>query len=123
MNYITRIFFIACLIFIGLTGLPINSSAQTSELTKEQKADLKNTQRLQKAKIDLGKSLEKLLKEQGKLEKMRTKFERDNKAGRLSPNDVEKITKKIESKEKAIEKLEETIANLEAFIKENEDGL
>jgi Ni/Co efflux regulator RcnB len=122
MKHLKKLILVSCLALIGVTAAPLSSSAQSTEMTKEQKAELKATQQLQKAKIDLGKKLEKLIKEKAKLEKMRTKFERDNAAGRLSPNDVEKTTKKINGRVKSIERLEKDIEKLETYIKENEDG-
>lgn len=123
MDNYKKIMLFFSLVILGLVGMPSESFAQKGEMTKEQKEALKNTQKLQKAKIDLGKSLEKLLKEQAKLEKMKIKFERDNNAGRLSPNDIDKINKKIDDKERSILKLEDTIEELEDFIRENEDGI
>jgi hypothetical protein len=71
----------------------------------------------------LGKKLEKLQKEEAKLVKTQTKFEKDNAAGKLSPNDVEKITKKISKQKKSIEGLKKDIEKLEKYIRENEDGI
>jgi uncharacterized protein YlxW (UPF0749 family) len=112
------------ILLIGIMFNPIHGSAQEVkvEMSKAEKKAIKQDNKLQDAKIKLGKTLEKLQKEKEKLAKTRIKFEKDNAAGKLSPNDVEKITKKIEKQRKSIEKLESDIEKLELFIKESEDG-
>ena len=119
MNTIKKTLLLSLIAVFGLITIPNLASAQTSEMSKEEKKEIKSAEKLVKAKIDLGKKLEKLQKEEAKLVKTQTKFEKDNAAGKLSPNDVEKITKQ----KKSIEGLKKDIEKLEKYIRENEDGI
>lgn len=50
---------------------------------------------------------------------MRADFDKKNAAGKFSPNDVEKITKKIGKQTKSIEKIEKEMSKLEEYIRKN----
>lgn len=95
-----------------------NSTFAQSESTST-KNELKEEQKIQKAKVKLEKSKLKLSKTKDKYNSRLSKFERDNSAGRLSPNDISKITKKLEKQRKAIENLQKQIVKLESFLKES----
>jgi hypothetical protein len=116
---------IGIVLLAGIITNPMQGIAQEVkvEMSKAEKKAIKEDKKLQNAKIKLGKNIEKLQKAQAKLTKTRVKFEKDNATGKLSPNDIEKITKKIDKQRKSVEKLESDIDKLEEFIKEKEDGM
>ena len=81
--------------------------------------DAKTQEKVEKSKEKLLKLNEDRQKAIEKLEKTRADFDKKNAAGKLSPNDVAKITKKMGKQSKSIEKIEKKIAKEEEFIKEN----
>jgi peptidoglycan hydrolase CwlO-like protein len=106
--------------FILLGGLiylsPSEVIAQTVSTTE---VDAKTQEKIQKSKEKLIKYNEDHQKGVDKLKKMRADFDKKNAAGKLSPNDVEKITKKIGKQTKSIEKIEKEISKLEEYIRKN----
>lgn len=81
--------------------------------------DAKTQEKVEQAKKKLEKYNQDHVKEVEKRQKLRVSFEKKNSSGKLSPNDVEKMTKKMDKQAKSIEKLEKKISKLEKFIKEN----
>ncbi len=71
------------------------------------------------AKVKIEKYKAALEKAVAKRQDLRENFEKKNSAGKLSPNDIEKITKRIEQHAESIEKLKKKMAKLEKYIEEN----
>ena len=94
------------------------SEVQAQEVSSTE-VDDKTQAKVEKSKEQLEKYQSKRQKEIEKHDKVRAKFDSDNAAGKLSPNDADKITKKLDKQTKSIEKLEKKIAKLEEFIEEN----
>lgn len=107
-------------VFALLGGLiylsPSDLMAQT---VNNSEVSLKTQAKIQKAKEKLAKNQASHQKAVEKLQKMRADYDKKNGAGKLSPNDIEKITKKLNKQSKAIEKLEKKRSKLEAFIAKN----
>jgi Cu/Ag efflux pump CusA len=125
INQMKKWILVGIVLLAGIITNPIQGIAQEVkvEMSKAEKKAIKQDKKLQDAKVKLGKNIEKLQKFEVKLTKTQVKFEKDNAAEKLSPSDVEKITKKIGKQRKSIEKLENDIEKLEKFIEENEDGI
>jgi septal ring factor EnvC (AmiA/AmiB activator) len=106
--------------FVLLTGLiylsPSEVMAQTVSTVQ---VDAKTQAKLEKAKEKLAKNKADHSKAVEKLSKMRADYDKKHSAGKLSPNDVEKITKKLGKQSKKIEKLEKSRSKLEEFIRKN----
>lgn len=81
--------------------------------------DAKTQIKIEQSKEKIQKYNEQRRKAVEKLDNMRADFDKKNLAGRLSPNDVEKIMKKINKQSKTINKLEKKIAKEEKFISRN----
>lgn len=107
-------------VFILLGGLlylsPSEVMAQEVSITN---VDAKTQEKVEKAKVKLEKYQENHKKALEKRQDLRENFEKKNSAGKLSPNDIEKITKKIDKHSKSIEKLEKKMGKLEEYIREN----
>ncbi|MEB2786693.1 hypothetical protein [Algoriphagus persicinus] len=81
--------------------------------------DAKTQEKVIKVKVKLIKYKEDHRKALEKRQDLREDFEKKNSAGKLSPNDIEKVTKKIDRHSRLIEKPEKKMRKLEEFIKEN----
>jgi len=97
-------------VFILLGGLtyltPMESMAQEVVATS---VDAKTLEKIEKSKEKIEKYTEQHTRAVEKLTKVRVDFDKKNAAGKLSPNDVEKATKKMGKQSKSIEKLEKKI--------------
>ena len=82
-------------------------------------SDSKTQEKVEKSKAKLEKYKEQHTKAVEKRLDLRTSFEKKNSAGKLSPNDIGKITKKIDKQSKSIGKLEKKMKKLEDYIKKN----
>ncbi|WP_192346562.1 hypothetical protein [Algoriphagus sp. Y33] len=91
------------------TAQEVSSAAVDAKVQEKVK---KSIAQLEKYKGQHEKAVEKRID-------LRTDFEKKNSAGKLSPNDVAKITKKIDKHSKSIEKLEKKMKKLEVYISEN----
>ena len=109
--------FFALILLGGLIYLsPSEVMAQTVSTTQ---VDAKLQGKLDKANEKLTKNKVAHEKAVNKLNKMRADYDKKHGAGKLSPNDVEKITKKLTKQSKSIDKLEKKRSKLEAFIAKN----
>tara|TARA_R110002020_G_scaffold264523_2_gene479292 strand:+ start:599 stop:946 length:348 start_codon:yes stop_codon:yes gene_type:complete len=106
--------------FILLGGLIYLSPPEImAQEVSTSSTNVKIQQKIEKSKENLEKLNEKHQKAIQKLEKTRADFDKKNGAGKLSPNDVAKITKKLSKQTKSIEKIEKKIAKEEKFLREN----
>ncbi|PZX51815.1 hypothetical protein LV84_03573 [Algoriphagus ratkowskyi] len=106
-----------CILLGGLIYLsPAEVIAQSVSTST---VDSKTQEKLEKSKIQLEKYTESHRKAVEKLAKTREDYDKKNGAGKLSPNDVEKITKKLGKQSKSIEKLDKKIRKLEEYIRKN----
>lgn len=107
-------------ILVALIFTTAGNSTFAQTESASTKKELKEEQKIQKAKISLIKSKEKLEKLQASHVKKRQTFEKKNSQGKLSPNDVTKHSKALDNVGRQIEKEKKNIEKLEAFIRENE---
>ncbi len=108
------------LLFTLLVGLIYISPSELSAQTVITSGiDAKTQEKIEKAQVKIEKYKADHEKAVAKRQDLRENFEKKNSAGKLSPNDIEKITKKIDKQAKSIEKLEKKMAKLEKFIEEN----
>lgn len=107
-------------VFALLGGLIYLSPSEViAQKVPTTQVDAKTQAKLEKANEKLTKNKADHEKAVEKLKKMRESYDKKNSAGKLSPNDVEKITKKIGKQSKSIEKLEKNRIKLEEFIRKN----
>lgn len=107
--------------FLSFTGLGINQ-AQAQEVNTNSelgKKELKAEAKIAKSKVNLEKAKAKLTKLQTKYEKKRQSFAKKNSQGKLSPNDVAKQSKALESMSSKIDKEKKNIEKLEEFLRLN----
>ncbi|MEB2778282.1 hypothetical protein SYJ56_23425 [Algoriphagus sp. D3-2-R+10] len=108
---------VAIFLLGGMTHLSSTEAiAQEVSITE---VNTKVQEKVEKAEAKLEKYREDHKKALEKRRDLREGFEKDNSAGKLSPNDIEKVTKKIDKHSKSIEKLEKKMGKLEEFINEN----
>ncbi|MDR7132152.1 hypothetical protein J2X69_004519 [Algoriphagus sp. 4150] len=108
-----------CILFLlgGLTYLSsANAIAQEISTTA---VDAKTKEKVEKSIASLEKHKVQHEKAIKKRQDLRTNFEKKNSAGKLSPNDVQKITKSMEKQSKSIGKLEKKMKKLEDYINAN----
>jgi predicted nuclease of restriction endonuclease-like (RecB) superfamily len=113
------------IVFLVLAGLlyPDKSFAQeVISQSEPSKKELKISNQLEKAKIDLAKAQANLLQYKRDYNKKRTKFQKDNSKGKLSPNTVAKHAKVLDNLNKKIDRELATIDKLEKFILKNDIG-
>ncbi len=106
--------------FILLGGLIYLSPSEVmAQVVSTTTSDAKTQDKIEKSKVQLEKYKEDHRKAVEKLAKARADYDKKNAAGKLSPNDVEKITKKMGKQSKSIEKLDKKIRKLEEYIRKN----
>ncbi|PZX50248.1 hypothetical protein [Algoriphagus chordae] len=108
-------------VFMLLGGMMYLSSSQViaQTVTTATKAELKTQEKLLDSKVKLEKYEQDHEKAIEKRQDLRADFEKKNSSGKLSPNDVEKMTKKMDKQSKSIEKLEKKMDKLKKYIAEN----
>ena len=106
--------------FVLLAGLIyLSPSKVMAQTVSAAQVDAKTQAKIEKAKEKLAKNKDDHSKALEKLSTMRADYDKKHSAGKLSPNGVEKITKKLGNQSKKIEKLEKSISKLEKFIEKN----
>ncbi len=111
--------------FLILQALFFSSKSWAQEVISQNepfKKELKLSSQLEKAKIDLAKAQANLLQYKRDYNKKRTKFQKDNSKGKLSPNTVAKHAKVLDNLNKKIDRELATIDKLEKFILKNDIG-
>jgi predicted ThiF/HesA family dinucleotide-utilizing enzyme len=108
---------IAFALIRGLSTLMTNQ-VFAQEVSVEM-VDLKTQEKVITAQQKLEKKEEKLTKATESFRRDLDKFEKLNSKGKLSPNDVSIMTKKLDKKAKQLKKLKEDIADLHKFINES----
>ncbi|MCE7058061.1 hypothetical protein LZF95_25490 [Algoriphagus sp. AGSA1] len=108
---------LALTLFVGLCLVsPTISFAQEVIISS---SDSKTQEKVEKSKVQLQKYTEEHQKVTEKRQSLQADFEKKRSAGKLSPNDIDKITKKINKRTKSIEKLEKKMAKLDRYIREH----
>lgn len=110
------------MLFIGFLNLQESFAQSSDNQLERSKKEVKTSNQVEKAKIDLAKSQADLLQYKRDYNKKRTKFQKDNSKGKLSPNIVAKHAKILDNLNKKIDKELSTIDKLEKFILKNEAG-
>ena len=110
---------LSLILFFAL-GLATASLAQVNGPSKEQTKELKVQEKVRKAKVDYVNTEKAIEKENARLNSLKTKFEKDRAAGKLSPNDIDKINKRINKQTAKIKKMERKMESLKQYIHENE---
>ncbi|REG90511.1 hypothetical protein C8N25_1069 [Algoriphagus antarcticus] len=107
-------------VFILLGGLIYLSPSEVmAQEVITNTVDAKTQSKVEKAKVKLKNYQEHHVKAVEKSRNLRANFEKKNSAGKLSPNAVEKMTKKMEKQSKSIEKLEKKMDKLKKYIEKN----
>jgi len=97
----------------------LSPSEVIAQVVNTSTVSTKTQEKIEKAKEKIEKYNEAHEKAITNLQKTRADFDKKNLAGKLSPNDVEKITKKMNKQSKSIEKLEKKIRKEKEFIQKN----
>tara|TARA_R110002020_G_scaffold287003_2_gene502490 strand:- start:4272 stop:4616 length:345 start_codon:yes stop_codon:yes gene_type:complete len=106
--------------FILLGGLLYLSPSEImAQEVNTSTADAKTQEKVEESKVKLAKYTEDHQKALEKNQELKADFEKKHASGKLSPNDVEKMTKKMDKQAKSIEKLEKKMSKLDEYIKEN----
>lgn len=113
---------VSLLFLIGLLTFS-ESFAQNSVIQPElSKKEAKIANNVAKSKVDLAKANTNLLRYQQDYNKKRTKFQKDNSKGKLSPNTVAKHGKILDNLHRKIDRELATIDKLEKYILKNDPG-
>jgi septal ring factor EnvC (AmiA/AmiB activator) len=110
--FLLLFFGLSCLLFIPELSAQKNADPTLSAVVLDDKSQKKVDQ----ARVDLAKNQQKLNKEIVNYEKEKTKYDKDIKQGKLSPDDKEKGEKKLTKMNVNIGKLKKKIADSEAFL-------